>query len=240
MLNTKEKREACKVAWIKGRETEKYKDIEILRTDNTQGRPCVMVWRGSAGHPYANYYFYSLEKREEWIAEEKKSADRRDIRKSEEKAKGRTLSQSALAAKSIRSILKKEYPDVTFSVKCDNFANGSSVDVYWTDGIPEKEIDSFIRQYEYGTFDGMTDSYNYDNRKDMPQAKYCMTHRTISEAVYQQAYEHAKAHYVFIAGLGIDDYIKNGNGTVRNFLWRKLNQMDLRKGFNPEIFNNIN
>src|SRR3990167_4720445 len=180
-LMTKGSRQEARKAWINGRPTETYKDIEILSYEK-DGTVYLVIWKGHAGNPLVNYVFRAHpEYAENYIAQEKQKADRREIYKQEQKSKGRTLTQSAQTSKLIKNILKKEYPSVDFSVTSDNFANGNSVDVRWTDGIPTKEIESFLRQFEYGSFDGMTDCYNYDNKHDHPQAKYVHASRSISE-----------------------------------------------------------
>ena len=108
------------------------------------------------------------------------------------------MTESAQAAKAIRQELKKEFPTVTFSVTSQNFSGGNSVRVEWTDGPTSEQVDAFIGKYQYGSFDGMTDSYNMDNcRNDMPQAKYVQSQRDISEPLRARAAElMAKAYGV--------------------------------------------
>ena len=148
-------------------------------------------------------------------------------------------SQSAQAAALIKKILKKEYPNIKFSVKSDNYANGSSVRVSWTDGVPEKNIESFINQFQYGTFDGMTDCYNCDNVKDMPQAKYCFTNRRIStekrEIIRKQLAEKmgiADSEDAIVP----NDYIVNTRGYLRDAplraaIYHITKDYDFTKGF---------
>lgn len=183
-LETKEQRKAARSAWISGNTTETYKDIEILTTEKDYSgriRYFLTIWRGQAGNPYINYCYATSEQRQERIESEKMSANRREEYRIQEKTKGRTLTQSALAAKKIKEILKKEYANLDFSVRSRNFANGSSVDIDWIDGVPTKEIESFANQFQYGHFDGMTDCYEYSNSREFPQAKFVMCHRSISK-----------------------------------------------------------
>lgn len=85
----------------------------------------------------------------------------------------KTLSTPAMAAKQIKSLLKEKYPHIKFSVKSESFANGDSVRVSWNLGMKTEEIQNLVSKYEYGHFDGMTDSYEYSNViKDIPQTKY--------------------------------------------------------------------
>lgn len=183
-LITKESREQARKAWINGQETEKYKDLEILATSKDLGGRIgytLVIWRGTAGNPLVNYYYRSEQQRNEQIAYHKRCADQREAYKAAHSQKGRYVTEAAKASQLIKKILKKEYPSVNFSVRSDNFANGNSVDISWIDGIPSKEIDSFARQFQSGTFDGMTDCYNYDNKADHPQAKYVHCQRTVSQ-----------------------------------------------------------
>ena len=95
----------------------------------------------------------------------------------------RQLSPAALAAKAIRKELKEKFPGVKFSVRSSNFSMGNSVDVSYdtrAHGCPEGDgkapvdkVWAVVGKYQYGHFDGMTDSYEYSNRQDdIPQAKY--------------------------------------------------------------------
>jgi hypothetical protein len=68
---------------------------------------------------------------------------------------------STLAAMNIRADLKKNFPGVKFSVKSERYSGGDSVNVYWTGGPDEKDVENVIDRYEAGSFDGMTDSYTY-------------------------------------------------------------------------------
>lgn len=85
----------------------------------------------------------------------------------------KNLSSHAAAAAAIRSELKTWFPSTKFRVTSDSFANGNSVHIRWVDGPPIGAVDLVVGKYQYGTFDGSTDCYNYDNRReDIPQAKY--------------------------------------------------------------------
>ena len=68
-------------------------------------------------------------------------------------------SQSAQAAKEIKTILKAKYPTTKFSVKSDNFAGGNSVDVQWVFGPTYNEVENIVKRRQYGYLDGMQDMY---------------------------------------------------------------------------------
>jgi hypothetical protein len=74
----------------------------------------------------------------------------------------KTLSQHAHAAKNIRRDLKIAFPDIAFKVTSKSYSGGNSVSVHWSMGPTSDEVRKIIEPYEQGTFDGMTDSYDYD------------------------------------------------------------------------------
>lgn len=91
--------------------------------------------------------------------------------------------EAALCAQAIRKELKQAFPGIKFSVTSDNFSMGNSVDVSWTDGPTSEHVQQIVNKYQYGHFDGMTDSYEHSNsRTDIPQAKFIMTKREMSDA----------------------------------------------------------
>lgn len=93
------------------------------------------------------------------------------------------MSTHAHASKLIRADLKKAFPKVKFSVRSRTYSGGDSIDVRWIDGPSAKDVDAIIGVYQEGHFDGMTDSYNYTNRRtDIPQVSYVFSHRADSTA----------------------------------------------------------
>lgn len=89
----------------------------------------------------------------------------------------KTLTQAAQAAKLIRKDLKKAYPNTKFSVTSSNFSMGDSVRISWNLGPTIDKINAIVDKYQYGHFDGMTDSYEYSNCKSFPQTKFVQTQR---------------------------------------------------------------
>lgn len=68
-----------------------------------------------------------------------------------------------VAAKNMRTELKRAFPGIKFSVTGSSFAGGCSIHVKWTDGPTAKQVDAIIDKYQYGHFDGMTDYYDYND-----------------------------------------------------------------------------
>lgn len=93
------------------------------------------------------------------------------------------ISSHALAAKNIKSELKAKFPGQKFSVKSSSFSMGDDVRIDWVDGPTSEEVEMIVKKYEYGTFDGMTDSSGVkDTFKNglYGESKYVMTQREIS------------------------------------------------------------
>jgi hypothetical protein len=89
----------------------------------------------------------------------------------------------ARTAQMIRKELKVTFPNVKFSVRSSSYSMGDNVNVEWTDGVVRSEVEALLAKYQYGSFDGMTDSYNNDNmREDIPQTKYLFCTRNASDA----------------------------------------------------------
>ena len=89
-----------------------------------------------------------------------------------------------IAAKNIRVELKRAFPSVKFSVKSDKFAGGDAVRVSWTDGPTGDQVDEIANKYRAGSFDGMTDCYNYAENlwaDAFADAKYISTSRDFSD-----------------------------------------------------------
>ena len=96
------------------------------------------------------------------------------------------LSNQAKVAKLIRKELKEKYPEIKFVVRSSSFSGGDDVNVDYTNGVPADEIRKIINKYQAGSFDGMTDMYNYDYDKTGPTSKYIFANRHISEDVWEK------------------------------------------------------
>lgn len=166
-----------------GAEVEEYKSLKLVSYESevrNEMKPFLVVFKGKAGKPVSRYYYRSVFERAKAVEESKAMADRYEARKAE--MKKQPPSQAAQCASAIRVELKSNFPSVKFRVVCDNFSMGNSVDVNWTDGPTEEQVNSLIRKYQYGHFDGMQDLYEYSNsRDDIPQAKWVHGRREASD-----------------------------------------------------------
>lgn len=90
-------------------------------------------------------------------------------------------SSQAQAASAIRKELKANFPGTKFSVTSESFSMGDAVRISWIDGQTTDMVDSIVKKYQYGSFNGMEDMYeNTNNRDDIPQSKYVQTGRRMS------------------------------------------------------------
>lgn len=88
------------------------------------------------------------------------------------------------ATKNIKIELKRAFPDVKFSVTRPHY---SGIDIKWENGPTVDEVDAITDKYSKGSFDGMTDSYNYcsDPFTDVfGGAQYISNNRTIKDSDY--------------------------------------------------------
>lgn len=107
----------------------------------------------------------------------------------------RQLSEQAQVAKICRQYVKSLGLEV--NATSDSFSMGNSVDVRVVNATGEQRdmINSELKQYQYGHFDGMNDMYENSNyRNDIPQTKYLHIHYSYSTDFEQAAYEWSKQH----------------------------------------------
>lgn len=105
-------------------------------------------------------------------------------------------SQAALTAAAIKKELKAL--GISCKAKSSNYSGGDSVDIKVEGLTPAQfsEIKSLLSKYQYGSFNGMDDSYSSDNlRNDIPQTKYLFIDNNHSPEMHQAAYEWSIKHY---------------------------------------------
>jgi Large polyvalent protein associated domain 29 len=67
----------------------------------------------------------------------------------------------AETAKLVRAALKQAFPGVRFSVRCDTYAGGASIDVGWTDGPTPAAVERVAKRFEGASVDPMADLKSY-------------------------------------------------------------------------------
>lgn len=155
----------------------------------------------------------------------------------------RTQTEAAKAARLIRQELKEKYPSIKFSVKSDTYAGGDSVNVRYTDGPIEIEVERLLRKYEYGSFNSMLDLYEYDNHQDHPQVKYLFVNREISEQHIQDAFSILKeTNSLYEKPQTINDHLEGFKSVRADIIQNYLSKCDLSKGFDSwmvshEVYN---
>jgi hypothetical protein len=146
---------------------------------------------------------------------------------------GATSSQ-AKAATAIKQELKKAFPNTKFSVKSDSFSGGDSVRINWIDGPTTEMVDNIVSKYQYGSFNGMIDMYEYDNSNpDIPQTKYVQTSRSMKKSTAEVIKQHILDTYSGIVtdnnGNFEDIYQNNWAAYGAALIYREFNKQDLSK-----------
>jgi hypothetical protein len=166
----------------KGYKHEVYGELNIFVLIN-ENQIYLKAFKGTSTNPIVYTSFSNIDRLEAKVKDLKASHDRSKAYK-EELKNNPTKSSAANCASAIREELKKDFPNVKFSVKSSNFSGGDSVHIEWLDGPTTLEVSNVTSKYQYGRFDGMTDSYEYSNTiAGLPQSKYVQTRREISESI---------------------------------------------------------
>jgi len=118
------------------------------------------------------------------------------------------------AAKNIRIELKAAFPGVKFSVSSKRFSMGDSIDVRWTDGPTTKQVDAIINKYSAGSFDGVTDCYNYSTddawTHAFGDAKYVHSNRSYSADLAAQSIKTLVKDYGSDGVPTVEEYQRGG------------------------------
>ena len=134
------------------------------------------------------------------------------------------IAEGKIVAKVIRQDLKKNYPLTKFSVKSDY----SAVRISYTDGPNRNEVEKLLARYEYGSFDGMEDIYNFDNMIDgLFQCKYVFVDRQISDELNKTVLNKIKSKWGNIMDLSENDFFKEFQCWKNNFVYRFINDNNI-------------
>lgn len=108
----------------------------------------------------------------------------------------RELSSQAQVAKLCRQYCKSI--GVKARATSNSFSMGDSVTVYITDQPPavRDQIETELKQYQYGSFNGMEDIYENTNRRnDIPQTKYLDVSCEYTDDLKQAAWDFIREHF---------------------------------------------
>jgi len=146
----------------------------VVYYSGTPEKPCAMGYSGKRGKHDFYLTFKSVERRQAYIDNWLDGLMKHAEFKAEQKIinKGKSSSHAGAAA-AIKAELKAAYPTIKFSVTSESFSMGDAVRIHWNLGPTVKQVEEITNRYQYGSFNGMEDIYEYTNtRKDIPQAKY--------------------------------------------------------------------
>lgn len=105
-------------------------------------------------------------------------------------SRGSAKSSHALGAANLKSELARAFPGVKFSVKSESYSGGDAIRVHWDGGPTTQEVTIISDKYREGSFDGMSDSYDYNHDNVWPDvfggAKYVTESRHFPEAFHEQ------------------------------------------------------
>jgi len=129
----------------------------------------------------------------------------------------RQLSRYARAGQMIRSFMREQ--GIVGSVRGQSYAGGSSINIHVEDMQPAalQALERFARQFEYGSFNGMEDIYEYNNvNDDLPQVSYVFVNNNISNGLRQAIWDFARGYYKGLENAPADA-IEAGNYYCPNF-----------------------
>jgi hypothetical protein len=131
-----------------------------------------------------------------------------------------TKTEAAQTAVAVRAALKVAFPGTKFSVRSENFSGGDAVRIGWTDGPATDAVDAVTGRFASGTFNGMTDSYEYDRDRKGPTAMFVTCTRETSEALRLKCETELRAMFASEPREGFE-----------TLAYRILRKADLRTGY---------
>jgi len=108
-----------------------------------------------------------------------------------QKRTGKSYCRLAVGTQNIKTELKRAFPGVKFAVRRKSFSGGDDINVSWDDGPTTAQVNEIIGKYAIGSFDGMTDCYNYSHSvfTDLfGGSKYVMANRGLTIAGVTKAW----------------------------------------------------
>lgn len=131
-----------------------------------------------------------------------------------------TMTEAAQTAKAIRGELKTAFPGMKFSVRSETFSGGDAVRIGWTNGPSYEAVDAITDRFTRGTFNGMTDSYEYNRDRQGPTAMFVTCNRRISAELEAKVVADLRATFASEPREGFE-----------TLAYRILRKSDLRGGY---------
>lgn len=158
--------------------------VVYVYTDGRTGKPCAKAFRGSAGKSEWHESFKTLPSRTARIATWFDSLSERKAMLAQWKAEAKARSNNpnrdsfscAETAGFLRKALAGVFPGVAFSVRSSTYSGGASIDVSWTDGPLQKDVDVIADLFEGAGFDGMIDLKYYKEHWLLPDGTIYFAH----------------------------------------------------------------
>ena len=143
-------------------------------------------------------------------------------------------SSHALGAANLKAELNRTFPGVKFSVKSESYSGGDAIRVQWEFGPTTKAVSAIGDKYQQGSFDGMTDCYDYNHDNVWPDvfggAKYVTESRRFPEPFYEQV---GRALCVLQKVEYAGQYTKLFGDADRRDLFQYVNELLDRTDFPP-------
>lgn len=132
----------------------------------------------------------------------------------------------AQAASLIKKDLQAKYPLIKFAVKSDMY----SVRARWTDGPTAHDVEQVMNPYTNGSFDGMTDCFNYTKSEKPVSVNYVFAERDYSVKA-RDTMRAAMAKKYGWTSTGDEDALPDrlcGIWTIGQFIDHELQTVDLQ------------
>ena len=143
-------------------------------------------------------------------------------------------SSHALGAANLKAELTRTFPGVKFSVKSESYSGGDAIRVQWEFGPTTKAVGAISAKYQQGSFDGMTDCYDYNHDNVWPDvfggAKYVTESRRFPETFYERV---GRALCVLQKVEYAGQYTKLFGDADRRDLFQYMNELLDRTAFPP-------
>ena len=140
----------------------------------------------------------------------------------------KTKTRAAIAAGAIRAELKKNFPEIKFCVRSENYAGGDAVRISYDNGVPSDSVQNIADKYQEGNFNGMIDLYEYkENPENLPRAKYITVNRHIDEAIRDQVKKDIAERYEIKDSNNEDEWFEKFNRWSDQVVWRELQKMTI-------------
>ena len=102
------------------------------------------------------------------------------------------------------------------------------MNINWENGPTSAQVNAVTDKYQYGKFDGMTDSYDYtNNRDDISQVKYVQTSRELTDEVRLEAKKSLIKKYGILNELDEQEWQEKTGRWSSDKIYAELRDKDL-------------